>query len=92
MPRSNRRRRDLEARPLGPGTEVVTEAWRGRPWHVRRLTGATSTREYHCPGCHHGIAVGTPHVVVWPAEGVGGVSERRHWHERCWRGRHAARP
>ncbi len=92
MPRSNRRRRDLEARPLGAGSEVTTEAWGGRPWHVRRLSGATSSREYRCPGCHQAIAPGTPHVVAWPAEGVHGVSERRHWHSRCWQGRHAARP
>ena len=92
MPRSNRRRRDLEVRPLAGTTEVGTEQWRGRPWHVRRLSGATSSREYVCPGCHQGIVVGTPHVVAWPATGVGGVGERRHWHTRCWAARDAARP
>lgn len=92
MPRSNRRRRDLEARPLAGSTEVATEEWRGRPFHVRRLTGASATREYRCPGCHQGIAAGTPHVVAWPATGVDGVGERRHWHTRCWEGRHGIRP
>lgn len=92
MPRSNRRRRDLEARPLGASTEVTTETWRGRPWNVRRLSGATSAREYVCPGCHQGIPTGTPHVVAWPAEGVGGLEQRRHWHTRCWGARNAARP
>jgi len=92
VPRSNRRRRDLESRPLGGSTEVATESWRGRPWHVRRLSGTTSTREYRCPGCHQGIPAGTPHVVAWPATGVGGVEERRHWHTRCWASRHAAQP
>ena len=38
------------------------------------------------------IFVGTPHVVVWPAQGVGGIDERRHWHTRCWSARHASRP
>ena len=28
----------------------------------------------------------------WPAQGVGGIDERRHWHTRCWQSRHAARP
>ena len=92
MPRSNRRRRDLDPRPLRGSTEVTTEQWRGRPWHVRRLTGATSSSTYVCPGCHQDIPPGTAHVVAWPAEGVGGVEERRHWHTRCWSARAAARP
>ena len=57
----------------------------GSPARRRRAsTGA--------PGCHQGIAVGTAHVVAWPAQGVGGIDERRHWHTRCWQSRHAARP
>ncbi|MGL5818861.1 MAG: hypothetical protein ACRCYR_14935 [Phycicoccus sp.] len=90
MPRSNRRRRDLESRPLGGATEVATQQWRGRAFHVRRLTGTSATREYRCPGCRHGVVVGTPHVVAWPADGIGGVAERRHWHTRCWSAREAA--
>ena len=92
MPRANRRRRDLESRPLSGSGEVGTETYAGRPWHVRRLPGASSTRAYRCPGCHQGIAVGMAHVVVWPANGVGGIQERRHWHARCWQGRHATPP
>ncbi|GGL41822.1 hypothetical protein H9L10_08655 [Phycicoccus endophyticus] len=91
MPRANRRRRDL-GRPLAGSSEVRTEVWRGVPWHVRRLTGSTSSREYRCPGCHQAIPPGTPHVVAWPATGVGGLEQRRHWHGRCWAARHAARP
>ena len=72
--------------------EVATESYAGTSWHVRRLSGASSSRVYRCPGCHQGIAVGTPHVVAWPAQGVGGIDERRHWHSRCWSARHAARP
>ena len=92
MPRANRRRRDLESRALSGSGEVGTQTYSGRPWYVRPLSGASSTREYRCPGCHQGIVVGTPHVVVWPAQGVGGIDERRHWHTRCWAARHAARP
>ncbi|MGL4743577.1 MAG: hypothetical protein ACRCXL_04205 [Dermatophilaceae bacterium] len=92
MPRSNRRRRDLESRPLGGATEVSTQQWRGRRFHVRRLTGVGATREYRCPGCHQEVLVGTPHVVVWPAEGIGGIAERRHWHARCWSARDAVGP
>ena len=92
MPRANRRRRDLESRPMSGSGEVATESYAGKSWHVRRLTGASSSREYRCPGCHQGIVVGTAHVVAWPAQGVGGIDERRHWHTRCWAARHAARP
>ena len=92
MPRANRRRRDLDSRPMAGSSEVATESYAGKSWHVRRLSGASSSREYRCPGCHQGIAVGTPHVVAWPAHGVGGIDERRHWHTRCWQSRHAARP
>ena len=92
VPRANRRRRDLDVRPLSGASTVSTEQWRGRPWSVRRLTGATSSREYVCPGCHQRIPPGTGHVVAWPAHGVGGLEERRHWHTRCWSAREAARP
>ena len=52
-----------------------------------RVTGAASTRAYLCPGCQHNIALGTPHVVVWPADGMGGLDDRRHWHTPCWSAR-----
>ena len=92
MPRANRRRRDLDARPLAASSEVATEPYAGRSWYVRRLSGASATRAYRCPGCHQEIRVGMAHVVVWPAEGTGGLEERRHWHARCWGTRHATPP
>jgi hypothetical protein len=92
MPRANRRRRDLDARPLASDSEVTSQVYAGRSWLVRRLTGASATREYRCPGCHQEISIGTPHVVVWPAEGLGGIDARRHWHSRCWQSRHATPP
>ncbi len=75
----------------GGGAERVS--WLGRAWLVRRLSGASSTRSYRCPGCHHEITPGTPHVVVWPDDALGSLDDRRHWHSACWRarehGRHA---
>ncbi len=95
MPRANRRRRD--ERPIaldrvGP----TTQEWDGRSWSVRRVSGVSDGgggRTRLCPGCSQDIAPGTPHVVVWPADGVGGVGDRRHWHTSCWnaRGRWHAR-
>jgi hypothetical protein len=60
-------------------------------WFVRTVTAAGALKLYRCPGCDHEIAVGTPHVVVWPADdvsrtpfGSGRVDDRRHWHTPCW--------
>lgn len=92
MPRANRRRRDDV--PLDPARlagSTSTERYAGGLWTVRRVTGATATRAYLCPGCQQDVAVGVPHVVVWPADGVGGVADRRHWHAGCWQ-RRDARP
>ena len=53
---------------------------------------------YRCPGCDQEIALGVPHVVVWPADdrgesGWGGrVDDRRHWHTPCWNARANRRP
>ncbi len=92
MPRANRRRRDeapLDEARLGGGS-TTTERYAGGLWTVRRIAG-TSIRDYLCPGCQQEIAGGTPHVVAWPAEGVGGMGDRRHWHTGCWQ-RRDARP
>ena len=87
MPRANRRRRD-EHRPLALGRSPQTrETWMGRAWIVRSLTGHSSTRSYTCPGCTQEVRPGTAHVVVWPDDGLGGVDDRRHWHNSCWRAR-----
>ncbi len=93
MPRANRRRRDEEPldRDRLSGSTTTTERYAGGVWNVRRISGARSTRPYLCPGCQQDIAVGTAHVVAWPAEGAGGVGDRRHWHTGCWQ-RRDARP
>lgn len=89
MPRANRRRRDdvplNVERAVGGFTR--REGYAGSEWFVRAVTGAASTRAYLCPGCQHTIALGTPHVVVWPADGMGGLDDRRHWHSPCWSAR-----
>jgi hypothetical protein len=55
-------------------------------WTVRRLTG--SDKAYRCPACNQEIPPGTPHVVAWLRDVVGGESAgleaRRHWHSSCW--------
>ena len=91
MPRSNRRRRDhvpvnVTRIQGGPTSE---ETYAGTRWTVRAVTGASASRPYLCPGCQQDIQPGVPHVVVWPAEGVGGLGDRRHWHSGCWRKRDA---
>jgi hypothetical protein len=91
VPRANRRRRDEPADVTRLGGGTATARYAGHLWTVRSVTGATATRPYLCPGCQQSIEPGVPHVVVWPAEGVGGVGDRRHWHTGCWQ-RRDARP
>jgi len=94
MPRSNRRRRDdapLDLERLA-GAVTSEERYAGRLWSVRRLSGASSNRTYRCPGCEQDIAPGTPHIVAWPADGAGGVDDRRHWHSACWAARERRHP
>lgn len=79
-------------RPLQPTSEVPPiEAKADGMWFVRRITGATSTKSYLCPGCQQTIAPATPHVVAWPTEkallSADALDERRHWHTPCWKRR-----
>ncbi|MDR1078201.1 MAG: hypothetical protein LBL55_06020 [Propionibacteriaceae bacterium] len=57
-------------------------------WIVHPMPGARALKAYRCPGCAQTIAVGAPHLVVWPdtpALGVErAVDDRRHWHTACW--------
>ncbi|HEY5853487.1 MAG TPA: ATP/GTP-binding protein [Aldersonia sp.] len=59
----------------------------GDQYVVSTVTAARATKVYRCPGCDHEIAVGIAHVVAWPADDLGGVADRRHWHTGCWSGR-----
>lgn len=92
VPRSNRRRDDEEYQPLDP--DRLLAGWkrlvvkRDGEWHVQPMTGANAVKVYVCPGCGGEIAVGTPHLVAWRADGILGEADdlagRRHWHTRCW--------
>ena len=53
------------------GGATREDTYAGGRWTVRAVTGASATRPYLCPGCQQDIPPGLPHVVVWPADGVG---------------------
>jgi hypothetical protein len=61
-------------------------------WLVRDVTGAGAAKTYRCPGCDHEIRPGVAHVVAWPADERGDMSDRRHWHTGCWRARDRRAP
>ncbi|MGQ0843653.1 MAG: hypothetical protein ACT4QF_05920 [Sporichthyaceae bacterium] len=88
MPR--RHRRNDAPRPLSGAAAGEREEHADGTWEVRRLTGVTVVKSYRCPGCQQLIAVGTPHVLVWPAGTEG--EDRRHWHTGCWASRDRRRP
>jgi hypothetical protein len=92
MARRNRREPAPDDKPIGGGFQSVEEHPDG-DWHVRRITGSSSTKTYRCPGCDQEIRPATPHVVAWPADAPSGEEYRRHWHTPCWsaRGRRGPR-
>jgi hypothetical protein len=98
MPRSNRPRRPRDraenarderdlARSIFGGPR--TETRRGREFVVQTVSASAALKEYTCPGCALVVSPGTPHVVVWRADGLFGeqddLAARRHWHTHCWR-------
>lgn len=89
-PRRNFRRRDaapeLDDLRLRRGVEAV-QAWQAGEWLVRNIPGEASVKVYRCPGCDHEIRPGVAHVVVWPVDGRGDETDRRHWHAPCWQAR-----
>jgi len=88
VPRRNRDRRANRAAEPAKGLGGVgwqeTESGPDGEWVVRKVAGTMTTKQYRCPGCDHEIRPGTPHVVVWPADELGSVADRRHWHQGCW--------
>ncbi|WP_051084462.1 hypothetical protein [Salinispora tropica] len=94
-PRRNRSRRDesgqLDSARLRQGAESVQQ-WRDGDWQVRLISGGASVKTYRCPGCDQEIRPGVAHVVVWPAQGWGDLTDRRHWHSGCWRARDRRAP
>ncbi|WP_416063287.1 ATP/GTP-binding protein [Rhodococcus indonesiensis] len=90
-PRSQRRRRPETGASAFSGATSRTESGpsgaESERYTVRTVPGSRATKAYRCPGCDHEIAPGTPHVVAWPTDDIGGADERRHWHNGCWAGR-----
>ncbi|TDC29374.1 hypothetical protein E1211_26120 [Micromonospora sp. 15K316] len=72
---------DVERARQGIGS---VQQWRDGEWQVRGISGGSSVKTYRCPGCDQEIRPGVPHVVAWPADGRGDLSDRRHWHRACW--------
>ena len=93
MPRSNRRR--VQWRPLDVaaalGGFTREESHPDGAWTVRNVGAGDPGRHYLCPGCQQMFG-GIPHVVAWPADGLGGLDDRRHWHAQCWRARNRRKP
>ncbi|MEU1751669.1 hypothetical protein ABZ436_03270 [Micromonospora matsumotoense] len=89
-PRRNRPRREdttqLDADRARHGVESVQQ-WRDGEWQVRGISGGVSVKTYRCPGCDQEIRPGVAHLVAWPADGAGDLTDRRHWHSGCWRAR-----
>ena len=94
MGRKNRRREDeapLDQERARRGLEVVHSADDGA-WSVRQIPVEGAIRTYRCPGCDHEIPPGVAHIVAWPADERGDITDRRHWHAACWRARDRRRP
>jgi hypothetical protein len=95
-PRRNYRRRPeppptLDGERARHGVESVQE-WRNGEWTVRAVSGDAAAKSYRCPGCEQEIRPGIAHIVAWPVDGRGDLSDRRHWHTGCWRGRDRRTP
>jgi hypothetical protein len=91
-PRKNRRTGDMTretGRGAFGGPQRIEEGPDG-DWIVRPAAGAD--KAYRCPGCDQEIRPGTAHVVVWPADERGDLTDRRHWHSGCWRARDRRAP
>ncbi|MFV2018053.1 hypothetical protein [Micromonospora sp. LOL_023] len=71
---------------------AAVQSWSDGDWMVRSVPGPAATKTYRCPGCVQEIRPGVPHLVAWPADGRGDLTDRRHWHQGCWRAREQRRP
>ena len=93
MPRRNHPRRrpaaessaDLADESVRKGVDGVQQ-WQDGEWTVRSIFGGAATKTYRCPGCMQEIRAGVAHVVAWPADERGDLTDRRHWHTGCWSG------
>ncbi|MGH3615544.1 MAG: hypothetical protein ACRDRK_23680 [Pseudonocardia sp.] len=78
--------------PLRSAALTRAESAADGEWLVRSVPGASSGKDYRCPGCDQLIPAGTGHLVTWPAGDYGCVDDRRHWHVSCWTARDRRRP
>lgn len=91
MPRSNRRRDEVEPLDLERVMRgrLRTETKRDGLWNVQPQSATSAVKEYTCPGCGLVIEPGVAHVVAWRADGLFGEADdlagRRHWHSHCWK-------
>jgi hypothetical protein len=82
---------DLDSDRVRRGVDAVQE-WNDGEWRVRSIPGEAAGKTYRCPGCEQEIRPGVPHLVAWPADGRGDLTDRRHWHNGCWRARDRRAP
>jgi hypothetical protein len=92
-PRRNRLRRDerpgLDDEGARRGVQSVQQH-RDGDFLVRSVGGSPKT--YRCPGCDQEVRPHVVHVVAWPADERGDLTDRRHWHTGCWRARDRRAP
>ena len=80
MPRSNRRRDEVEPLDLERALagRLRTEVKRDGVWNVQPQSASSAA-----------IEPGTAHLVAWRADGIMGEADdlaaRRHWHTHCWK-------
>ena len=68
------------------------QTWDDGEWTLRLIPRDAATKTYRCPGCDQEIPPGIQHVVAWPADGRGDLTDRRHWHSACWQARDRRSP
>ncbi|GAA1030421.1 hypothetical protein GCM10009557_22310 [Virgisporangium ochraceum] len=92
-PRRHHRRDEVPPLDLERAQRVESvQTWSDGDWLVRTVPGRAAAKVYRCPGCAQEIRPGVAHVVAWPADGRGDLTDRRHWHTPCWRARDRRRP
>jgi len=81
----------LEDERVRKGVDGVQQ-WQDGEWMVRSIFGGAAAKAYRCPGCMQEIRAGVAHVVAWPADERGDLTDRRHWHTGCWKARDRRSP
>ena len=90
MGRHNRRQPMPEPREFNPNGTRKIETGPDGSWVTQVFSGASTKKDYRCPGCDQIIAPGVTHIVTWEYSGGSmddHVESRRHWHKACWANR-----